>query len=234
MLPTRSPACGGCEKSVMQPRGISYAGDNAALLQLFPPGHLTVLDVGCGRGEFARRLKEAGHVVDALTWRRDEADAAAAHCRRVLLCDLNQGLPALQPATYDLAVCSHVIEHIAYPEALLRDLHRVLNAHGHLLVAIPNLLFWIDRLKLLRGEWKYEASGTFDATHLRWYTRESMTTLLDEHGFAVERFLADGWIALPGLRFLIGKRLRRKVNEFFCRWRPGLFGQQLLFRAAKR
>lgn len=214
--------------------GTPYAGDNPALLQLLPPGPLTVLDVGCGRGESARRLKNAGHVVDAITWRRDEAEAAALHCRQIVLWDLNSGLPPLADASYDIVLCSHVIEHIAYPEALLRDIHRVLKANGHLLVAIPNLLFWIDRLKLLRGQWNYEASGTFDSSHLRWYTRESMTALLDSHGFAIESFVADGWIALPGLRYLIGSRLRRKVNQTFCRWFPGLFGQQLLFRAVKQ
>lgn len=208
-----------------------YLGDNPALLQLLPPGRLTILDVGCGQGESARRLKSAGHVVDAVTWRRDEADVATPHCRQVFLWDLNAGLPPQAEAPYDIVLCSHVIEHIAYPEPLLRDTRRALKPDGRLLVAIPNLLFWVDRLKLLRGQWNYEASGTFDASHLRWYTRESMTRLLDSHGFAVDAFVADGWIALPGLRYLIGQRLRRKVNQAFCRWYPGLFGQQLLFRA---
>jgi hypothetical protein len=88
-------------------------------------------------------------------------------------------------------------------------------------------------LSLIRGRFRYQASGTFDYTHLRWYTRETMHELLLEHGFAVEEFAADGWIPLPGLRHLIGPDLRRGVNGLACRWMPGFFGQQLLFRARK-
>ncbi len=51
-----------------------------------------------------------------------------------------------------------------------------------------------------RGASGTGASGTFYYTHLRWYTRETMCDLLEEHGFVIDRFLAVGWIPLPGLR----------------------------------
>ena len=113
--------------------------------------------------------------------------------------------------------------------ALLTDLYRVLQSQGHLLVAIPNLFFWVDRLKLLRGDWSYQPSGTFDYTHLRWYTRRSLIELLGQHSFVLSRFVADGWIPLPGLRFFISKQLRSDINRVCCRMFPDLFGQQFLF-----
>jgi hypothetical protein len=103
-----------------------------------------------------------------------------------------------------------------------------------LLVIIPNLFFWQDRLKLLRGIWNYADSGTFDYTHLRWYTKDSLSHLVCSQGLTQDYFKADGWIPLPGLKFLIGSKLRQKVNQLAGKWWPGLFGQQLIFAFRKQ
>jgi hypothetical protein len=106
--------------------------------------------------------------------------------------------------------------------------------NGMLIVVIPNLLFWRDRLKLLLGRWEYTLSGTFDYTHLRWYTVDTMESFLVSHGFMITHFEAHGWIPLPGLRLLIGGRMREMINRIACKLLPGLFGGQLLFCARKK
>src|SRR5579859_6685548 len=210
-----------------------YPGHNPALQSFIPPGTRCALDVGCGRGGMAAWLRRKAITVDGISWNPHELELAKAHCRAVLACDLNHGLPQIHAEAYDLVICSHVLEHIAYPQTLLADLHRVLQPRGHLLVAIPNLFFWPDRLKLFCGHWTYRQSGTFDYTHLRWYTRQSLTQLLAQHGFVLEHFAADGWIPIPGLRFFISPQLRSDINRLFCRLSPGLFGHQLLFAFRK-
>ncbi|HEY7163766.1 MAG TPA: class I SAM-dependent methyltransferase [Candidatus Binatia bacterium] len=200
---------------------------------LIPLDTRAVLDIGCGRGGNAAWLHHKGIVVDAISCQLDELRAASPFCRRVIGWDLNHGLPDLGNESYEGVICSHVFEHIAYPEKLLRDLKRVLVPNGFLLVVIPNLLFWSDRIKLLRGKWEYQPSGTFDYTHLRWYTAASMNRLLADHGLMPDAFIAEGWIPLPGLRFVIGTKLRARLNRIACRARPGLFGRQLIFRFRK-
>jgi SAM-dependent methyltransferase len=134
---------------------------------------------------------------------------------------------------YDVVICSHLLEHIAYPQRLLDDIFKVLRPGGSFIVAIPNIFFWQDRFKLLCGEWEYQQSGTFDYTHLRWYTHKTMARLLGECGFVGNVMQADGWIPLPGLRFLVGNKWRNRLNVLACKWLPGLFGKQLLFRFLK-
>ena len=189
-----------------------------------------VLDVGCGCGGTAAWLASMGARVDGVSWSSDELKQAAGHCRATIQCDLNDGLPNVATGAYDLVVCSHVLEHIAYPQKLLTDIKRALNPSGVVVVAIPNLFFWRDRWKLLGGRWEYQPSGTFDYTHLRWYTRESMVETMAGHGFQLESFVADGWIPLPGIRYLVGSGLRKRINETVSQWWPGLFGVQFLFR----
>ena len=113
---------------------------------LIPPRTMTVLDVGCGRGGNAAWLNGKGIKVDAVSWNPDELAAAKQFCRRVIQCDLNEGLPDIEPEAYDGVICSHVLEHIAYPEQLLTDLERALVPEGFLLVVIAALLsFWLGQ-----------------------------------------------------------------------------------------
>ena len=200
---------------------------------LIPSRTATVLDIGCGRGGNAAWLNGKGIKVDAVSWNPDDLTAAKQFCRRVIQCDLNEGLPHIQTETYDGIICSHILEHIAYPDPLLKDIERALVPEGFLLVIIPNLFFWSDRVKLMLGQWDYEDSGTFDYTHLRWYTIGSIQRLLSEYGFVADRFIADGWIPLPGVRFLLGTHLRNRINDIACRVSPSLFGKQLIFRFRK-
>ena len=43
---------------------------------------------------------------------------------------------------------------------------------------MPNVAHWQARLTLLRGRWPQQDSGTFDASHLRWFTRDALAALL--------------------------------------------------------
>jgi SAM-dependent methyltransferase len=211
-----------------------YDGDNAAIELLIPSDGISlVLDVGCGRGGTAARLSQKGIKVDGVSWLPEELEVAKQFCRRVIQSDVNNGIPDIGNNTYDCVICSHILEHIAYPQRLLTDIRRGLVPGGYLLVAIPNVFFWRDRLKLMVGHWDYQESGTFDYTHLRWYTKNSLETLLIKHDFISDGFFAEGWLPLPGLRFLVGSYLRTRVNKFACWLSPGLFGQQLVFRFRK-
>lgn len=210
-----------------------YTGRNDQVLKLVPEGASTALDVGCGCGGTAAELLRLGVSVDGITWSKEEAEEARNCCRSVEIADVANGLPLSVTGPYDLVICSHLLEHIAYPQRLLGDIFKVLRPGGFFIVAIPNVFFWQDRLKLLFGEWEYQQSGTFDYTHLRWYTQSSMARLLGDCGFVKHVMLADGWIPLPGLRFLVGNKWRSRLNALACHWLPGLFGKQLLFCFSK-
>jgi 2-polyprenyl-3-methyl-5-hydroxy-6-metoxy-1,4-benzoquinol methylase len=112
-----------------------------------PPAE--VLDIGCGAGDNAERLDAAGFTVDGITLSQVEADLAARVCRRVVVHNLEAGLPDLGDQRYDCCLCSHVLEHICWPGPLLAGVRERLRPNGRLIVALPNLLQYKYRWRLL-------------------------------------------------------------------------------------
>lgn len=206
---------------------------NAAVLAAVPAAG-AVLDVGCGAGDNAAVLAGRGAVVDGVTLSAEEARVAEAFCRRVFIHNLEAGLPAEISGPYDAVICSHVLEHICWPEKLLADLHRVLAPHGVLVVALPNLLHYSNRWKLLAGRVEYEPSGLMDNTHFRWYTLATAARLLERHGFMVQRRFAQGSLPLWLLRSILPRSWTARLDAGASRLRPGLFGYQMLLVAQPR
>lgn len=200
----------------------------AEVFRLLKKGH--VLDIGCGVGDNARVLSRNGYIVDGITLSPDEAAMAKPFLDQVFIKNLEEGLPALE-RKYDLIICSHVLEHIAFPTKLMADLRSVLKPEGVLIVALPNLMHYRSRFRLLMGNFDYEESGIWDETHLRWYTFKTGKDLLLKYGFTVEKAWVGG--DLPFLRVLkiIPVEYRKFIYFLFTCISKGLFGGQLLYTA---
>lgn len=204
-----------------------YGGVNRAVAECIPPGADRVLDLGCGDGSFGEWLKGQGvRWVAGVTIHGPEADAARRRLDEVIEADLDRWQPG-PGARYDGVVASHVLEHLVDPAGLLRRLPAVLKEGGWLVVALPNVLFWRQRLAFLLGRFRYTNGGLMDSTHLRFFDWAGARRLLEESGWEVELALADG--GFPGSRWL--GPARRVVDRLACRWGPGLLGFQFVFRA---
>jgi SAM-dependent methyltransferase len=205
---------------------------NPTLLALLPPTARRVLDVGCGAGDNARLLAEGGRSVDGITFSEAEAGVARQVCSTVFVHDLEIGLPHYLTNPYDAVICSHVLEHLRWPDRLLKEVREILvPSQGVLLVALPNVLFYKNRWRLLTGHFDYEESGLMDASHFRWFTYASSKRLLESSGFEVLHHSADGSFPLPILRRLAGRQTAAAVDARAARLLPGLFGYQLLLLA---
>lgn len=190
----------------------------------------SILDVGCGWGDMGGILSGKGYEVDGITLSAEEAEHARLLLRTVYIHNLESGLPMGIPA-YDLVVCSHVLEHIAYPGPLLKAIGKCLNPEGRMLVALPNIMHYQSRFELVRGNFLSRESGIWDNTHLRWYTYRSARQLLVDNGFRVERAWVAGDIPFMRAMHVIPSAVRRVVFKGLTTISKGLFGQQLLFQA---
>jgi 2-polyprenyl-3-methyl-5-hydroxy-6-metoxy-1,4-benzoquinol methylase len=102
---------------------------------------LTVLDVGCSAGLVAATLAEAGATVIGVDIDQPGLHRAAERFGDALsfvLADSEQ-LP-LGDQSVDVVVCNHVYEHVLDPDALMRELRRVVRPTGALYLGLGNRL----------------------------------------------------------------------------------------------
>jgi SAM-dependent methyltransferase len=151
-----------------------------------------VLELGCAAGRFAK------HVIDRLSpssYVGVEGDVAAAEQARAVLktvhvVDINDSAPdalGIQAGSIDLLIALDVLEHLVDPWEVLATYAAAVKPGGHLLASIPNVAHASIIQGLCEGRWRYEAAGLLDATHLRFFTRQSIVDLCAGAGFAVRR-----------------------------------------------
>jgi len=192
-----------------------------------------VLDIGCGGGDNARNLQETGCMVDGITISATELNEAKNFLREGFLYDLENGLPDnVIIKKYDFIICSHVLEHICYPEKLLNGIKNCLRPGGKFIVALPNIMHYKSRWELCKGNFNYKSAGIWDNTHFKWYTYESGAELLQENGFKIIEKTVTG--QLPGASFfskLLSEKISLILYDKIKKISPGFFGYQLLYVA---
>jgi 2-polyprenyl-3-methyl-5-hydroxy-6-metoxy-1,4-benzoquinol methylase len=148
------------------------------------PQGATVLDVGAWTGAHGHWLAERrGATVDGVELNADAAAEARGYREMVVGSIEDPALRERVGSGYDAILFLDVLEHLVYPEKVLRAVRRWLAPGGVVLCSIPNVAHWRVRLALLRGRFDYEDSGLLDRTHQRWYTRRTAQELVREAGY---------------------------------------------------
>ena len=146
-----------------------------------------VLELGPATGSMTQVLRERGCTVVAIEVDPEMAKVAAQYCERVITADLDElDLDAeLGTDRFDVIVAADVLEHLKDPLSALRRLRNFLKPGGHFVVSLPNIAHGSVRIALLQGHFDYQNVGLLDASHLRFFTRESIGHLFDEAELAV-------------------------------------------------
>ena len=197
--------------------------------RLLPDGG-RVLDIGCASGGLLALLRaRAGHLA-GLELSATAATAAAQIADHVVQGALEDPNLPFEEDAFDLVVLADVLEHLADPCAGLGRAVRWCRPGGAVLVSVPNVAHWQARLTLLRGRWPQTESGTFDAGHLRWFTRDAVAALLRHAGLHAVELDA----IVPALRnhapAAAGPLVRRlePAWQSLGRRAPGLLGYQVV------
>lgn len=150
-----------------------------------------VLEVGCSVGHVTEHLVAAGNTVVGVELDPDAAREARRFALDVHVADIDRApLDELVDGPFDVVVFGDVLEHLRDPSAALAAACRLLAPDGHVVVSVPNVAHADVRLMLLEGRWEYQEHGLLDDTHLRFFTREGLRSLLAASGLvatAVER-----------------------------------------------
>ena len=160
------------------------------------------LEVGCGNGFFSGHLAALGCKVTGIDLSPSAIDLARRHNPGVsfVVHDLVQPLPFGESAM-DLVWCSEVLEHLFSPLGVVSEIFRVLKPGGVFLCTVPyHGLVKNVGIALFAFERHYDPTYP----HLRFFTRKSLSGIVEQAGLSVESVRTCGsGLGFMGLRDLV-------------------------------
>jgi 2-polyprenyl-3-methyl-5-hydroxy-6-metoxy-1,4-benzoquinol methylase len=173
-----------------------------------------IVDLGCGAGHLVSDLARRGYDIVGI----EPSDSGVAAFRasgrpgRVIQSDANGGLAAELASAglgaFDIVVSTEVVEHVYEPRKYAACMRSLLAPGGLAIVTTPYHGYWKNLLIALMGKSDDHFTALWDYGHIKFWSRATMTTLVSEQGFEVERFSRVGR-ALPALAKSMVLEVRR-------------------------
>jgi 2-polyprenyl-3-methyl-5-hydroxy-6-metoxy-1,4-benzoquinol methylase len=177
------------------------------------PHSVRVLDVGCGIGILGRYLE--GKQCDVTGWDLTLENNSDYEKYYTSMSERNVEKEGLGNEKYDAVIFSDVLEHLYDAGKILRQSRDLLNAGGKVLVSLPNVAYFRNRLGLFKGDWNYTDVGVLDRTHIRFYTQATAREFLTDAGFTIREMEPE----IP----IIHSAWKRNLFSFLSRIFPSLF-----------
>lgn len=206
-------------------------GDSYDVISSLVRGHSTVLEIGCGTGSLLEYLvKTRGCVVDGIEPNKDRANLAKKKGLSVINSYLNS-TTCLPRRSYDYIILADVLEHLDDPSVLLINSKKFLRPGGSYIVSVPNMIHWSVRLRFLSGRLSYSQCGLLDATHLRWFTKASISAYLERLSFKVldmRYTIGLGLSCYSRIPYFtrLGQATKVRILDHLVRVNPSLFACQ--------
>lgn len=155
-----------------------------------------VLDLGAGNGALCGLLKREGYAVAGCEYDKHGVEIARAAYPDVAFYNFGvQDDPASLlevEAKFDVVVSTEVIEHLFSPHHLPIYAARVLTDNGYLVVSTPYHGFWKNLALSLSNKWDAHHNPLWHGGHIKFWSRRTLTRLLEQNGFEVLEFRGLG------------------------------------------
>lgn len=199
---------------------------HSVVTRMCGPGHgRRLLDVGCARGHLSSMLAEAGWDVTGVEADARDASIARAAGIRVVEKTAETALEGMTEE-FDVIVFADVLEHMVDPWMALVSARRRLAPGGRIIISVPNVAHLTIRASLAMGRFSYADRGIMDRTHLRFFTRRTLTEMVRDAGCSIRMMtvtpapLEEVFPVLDRSRFL---RPILEVNALAARaWKSAL------------
>lgn len=151
----------------------------------------TLLDVGCGAGEYLLEASKLGMVVTGI----DVEESITKQLRQKYGFNMVTGLltrGVFSPSSFDVVVLSHVIEHLPQPVELLSIIYEILQPGGLFVMGTPNSDSLEEHLRNAYGRLRYDKTRCYymapfeNPYHILGFNLESSRRILARTGFSPE------------------------------------------------
>ncbi len=141
----------------------------------------TILDIGCGTGILLSQVKDRSNLcgLDLSAGMIEQAKLKLGDRAELVVGDA-ENLPWPE-GFFDTVLCSFSFHHYPKPDAVLREMYRVLKTGGRLILADP----WMPPpfLQLMNLMIRFSRSGDFHE-----YSKKEIMRLLHSSGFRIDRY----------------------------------------------
>jgi len=206
-----------------------------------------ILDLGCGDGDYSRRLKDLGFEVVS-----GDIDIARFKYKNEIEfkhCDITKEMP-FADNTFDYVLLMEVVEHLRNPYTVISEINRIIKKGGSLIISTPNILSLKSRLRFMfEGCYEYFREPPLDHVknpkevifnlHIVPYRYQELEFLLAATGFKVEKIFASNyegyglWFLLPVIKLQSWQKSRRTAkkggNINYGRMHKILLSKEILF-----
>jgi ubiquinone/menaquinone biosynthesis C-methylase UbiE len=193
-----------------------------------------MLDIGCGFGGLAAFVGQALQIPEIHGVDKDEQALEEARHKmvRTHLVDVSEIALPFPDSYFDLTISFGMLDYLPCYDQLLREIGRVTRARGYVLISLPNLASWHNRIAMLLGyqprdvevsqeilpgvhPW-YKKRREIPVGHIHTVTTSAFRELMTHHGFEPTRVTG----AVPRGR-ISSYRLSGLIDKVFAR-RPTL------------
>lgn len=166
------------------------AGPLYQIVSLVPEGS-KILDVGAGNGLLSLCFKKIAKniTIDGVEPSKEAHQLAKSHYRKMYNGYLQDFWTVIKQEKYDYIVLADVIEHVVDPEEFLKNIFSKIGKSTKVILSTPNVAFASVRLALLNGRFDYVDSGLLERTHLRFFTVDTLKSLVINCNVGTEKVI---------------------------------------------
>jgi len=146
----------------------------------------TVLEFGPANGRMTKYMKEQLNCkVYAVEIDESAAKDAEYYTEKIIVDSIEnyKWQKEFKDLKFDYIIFADVLEHLYYPEKVLKSVKEFLKEDGSILVSIPNIAHNSIIINLLKNEFNYNPTGLLDDTHIRFFTKKTFDQLIKKSGY---------------------------------------------------
>ena len=146
--------------------------------------HCTVIDIGCGDGQFLMDLRKMNREINlvGLDWKfSEEVKKDLEQCEIEMIVGRLEDVNLLEES-FDLVTMNQLIEHLWDPRPSIKKIFKAMKKGGLLSIETINIDGY-DRRWFKEGFW----GGYYMPRHMNLFSHQTLKTFLENEGFIVER-----------------------------------------------
>jgi ubiquinone/menaquinone biosynthesis C-methylase UbiE len=176
---------------------------NAILARRYGRRGARLLEVGSGMGHLVGQLEDTfkTYGIDVNHWAVNKSKEAARKTH--LQTASAQELP-FSNHSFNVVIIKHIVEHLPDPQRAIREIGRVTENGGILILATPNL---DSLLKPWKGK---KWIGYQDPTHISLKRPAEWLSFIEDAGFELIKVFSDGFWDVPYIRYV-----PRQIQKLF-------------------